>query len=238
MRVSASAVDYAKLKWTQLKAWWSSSTLTQKVLGIATAPLQIARTLAADFFNWWLTTELGQKALKIATDAIDWARQKAEEFKAFWDGFSLKSVTASITTTATTIGNRIFGGGEDGARANGGPVRAGGIYRVNELGPELLRQRGQTYLMADQDSNVIPLRNMANRTHDRLFGQKNGNKDHQSVQTIPQIINMYQRQQQAQQRMDGLLNIKIDSQAPVRVTKMQATGMQLNVHTGPIGAVS
>jgi hypothetical protein len=93
--------------------------------------------------------------------------------------------------------------------------------------------------MADQDSNVIPLRNMVNRTNQRLFGQQ-GREGGNAQQTIPQIINFQRSQQQAQQqqRMDGVLNIKIDSKEPVRVTRMQATGMELNVHTGRIGGVS
>lgn len=250
MPVATATMDYARSKWSQLKSWWDSATLGEKVMGIATAPLQIAKTLATDFFNWWLTTELGQKSLQIATVAIDWARQKAEEFRAWWESFSLKSVTASVTTSINKtvnesfigkIGRNLFGGGEakpDGARASGGPVRAGGIYRVNEQGPELLRQRGGTYLMADQDSNVVPLRNMVNRTNERLFGQQ-GRDANRTQQTIPQVIDLQQRQRQAQEvKTSGVLNIKIDSKEPVRVTRMQASGMQLNVHTGPIGAVS
>ncbi|WP_287601228.1 phage tail tape measure protein [Thiothrix sp.] len=154
-------------------------------------------------------------------------------------GASIKS-GEGVLGTAKAIGDRIFGKtAPDGARASGGPVRAGGIYRVNELGPELLRMRGQTYLMADQNANVIPLRNMVNRTNQRLFGQQ-GREGGNAQQTIPQIINFQRSQQQAQQqqRMDGVLNIKIDSKEPVRVTRMQATGMELNVHTGRIGGVS
>lgn len=166
MPVATAALDYARSKWDQLKNWWNSSTLTQKALGILTAPIQIARTLAADFFNWWLTTELGQKALKIATDAIDWARTKAEEFRAWWDSFSLKSISASITTTA----NRIFGGGDegtDGSRALGGPVRNGGIYEVAERGPEIFRTGNRAYLMAAKGGNVIPMAQYRNQRDDR-----------------------------------------------------------------------
>ncbi|MBS0317725.1 MAG: phage tail tape measure protein, partial [Proteobacteria bacterium] len=42
-------------------------------------------------------------------------------------------------------------------RASGGPVSAGGIYRVNELGPELLNVAGKQYLMmGDQPGSVTP----------------------------------------------------------------------------------
>lgn len=151
-------------------------------------------------------------------------------------GASIKS-GEGVLGTAKAIGDRIFGKtAPDGARASGGPVRAGGIYRVNELGPELLRMRGQTYLMADQNANVVPLRNMVNRTNDRLFGQQGRDAP---TQTIPQIIDFKQRQQAAQQvKTSGLITIKIDSKEPVRVTQLQSSGMQLNVHTGQMGAVS
>lgn len=44
-----------------------------------------------------------------------------------------------------------------GARAIGGPVSAGGMYRVNERGPELLEVGGKNYLMmGKQSGNVNP----------------------------------------------------------------------------------
>lgn len=44
-----------------------------------------------------------------------------------------------------------------GTRAIGGPVSAGGIYRVNENGPELLNVAGKQYLMmGDQSGKVEP----------------------------------------------------------------------------------
>lgn len=50
--------------------------------------------------------------------------------------------------------NKNFG---TGGRAIGGPVSAGGIYRVNEKGPELLSIAGDQYLMpGSQSGNVTP----------------------------------------------------------------------------------
>lgn len=44
-----------------------------------------------------------------------------------------------------------------GARELGGPVSAGGMYRVNERGPELLQVAGKQYLMTgNQGGNVVP----------------------------------------------------------------------------------
>ena len=40
-------------------------------------------------------------------------------------------------------------------RASGGPVNAGGIYRVNENGPELLNVAGKQYLMMGQQSGSV-----------------------------------------------------------------------------------
>lgn len=166
MPVITTAIDWAKQKWAQLSNWWQTTTLAQKAMDIATAPLDLARSIATALFNWWASTEFGQKTLNIATDAIDWARSKAEEFRAWWDSFSLKSISASITTTA----NRIFGGGEssaDGARALGGPVRNGGIYEVAERGPEIFRTGNRAYLMAAKGGNVVPMAQYRNQRDDR-----------------------------------------------------------------------
>src|SRR5690606_77945 len=47
-----------------------------------------------------------------------------------------------------------FGSGILG-RANGGPVSAGSIYRVNERGPELLTVGGNDYLMMGKQSGRV-----------------------------------------------------------------------------------
>ncbi|MCD0495909.1 phage tail tape measure protein [Achromobacter sp. MY14] len=46
-----------------------------------------------------------------------------------------------------------------GARASGGPTEANSLYRVNELGPELYSEDGQTYLMSGANGGyVTPLK--------------------------------------------------------------------------------
>jgi len=46
-----------------------------------------------------------------------------------------------------------------GARASGGPTAANSLYRVNELGPELYSEGGETYLMSGANGGyVTPLR--------------------------------------------------------------------------------
>ncbi|MDH2052849.1 phage tail tape measure protein [Achromobacter marplatensis] len=46
-----------------------------------------------------------------------------------------------------------------GARASGGPTAANSLYRVNELGPELYSEGGQTYLMSGANGGyVTPLK--------------------------------------------------------------------------------
>lgn len=53
----------------------------------------------------------------------------------------------------TSLLGGLFGGG----RAIGGPVSAGGMYRVNEKGPELLNVAGKQYLMmGNQGGTVTP----------------------------------------------------------------------------------
>jgi lambda family phage tail tape measure protein len=53
----------------------------------------------------------------------------------------------------TSIFGSLFGGG----KASGGPVSAGGLYQVNENGPELLRVAGRQYLMmGSQGGSVAP----------------------------------------------------------------------------------
>jgi hypothetical protein len=60
-----------------------------------------------------------------------------------------------------------------GARELGGPVSAGGMYRVNERGPELLEVAGKQYLMmGSQGGTVDP---------------KGGGNDRQPRQTIVQV---------------------------------------------------
>lgn len=166
MPVITTAIDWAKQKWAQLSNWWQTTTLAQKAMGIATASLDLARSIATALFNWWASTEFGQKTLQIATDAIDWARDKAQGFMDWWNGLSLKSISASITTTA----NRMFGGGDegtDGSRALGGPVRNGGIYEVAERGPEIFRTGNRAYLMAAKGGNVIPMAQYRNQRDER-----------------------------------------------------------------------
>ncbi|UDG77061.1 phage tail tape measure protein [Achromobacter sp. 77] len=49
-----------------------------------------------------------------------------------------------------------------GARASGGPTAANSLYRVNELGPELYSEGGETYLMSGANGGyVTPLKQAA-----------------------------------------------------------------------------
>jgi PAS domain-containing protein len=52
---------------------------------------------------------------------------------------------------------KVFGSLFGGGRANGGPVMAGGMYQVNENGPEMLSMGGKQYLMmGNQGGTVTP----------------------------------------------------------------------------------
>lgn len=64
----------------------------------------------------------------------------------------------SGTATGGASGNLftdILGAFFGGARANGGPVNSGGVYRVNERGPELLTVGNRDYLMMGNSSGTV-----------------------------------------------------------------------------------
>lgn len=68
-------------------------------------------------------------------------------------GFDMYGGSAGATNSLlmSLLGNGV------GGRAIGGPVSAGGIYRVNEQGPELLNVAGNQYLMmGNQSGSVSP----------------------------------------------------------------------------------
>lgn len=59
----------------------------------------------------------------------------------------------------------IFGSLFGGGRANGGPVLAGGLYEVNENGPEMLAMNGRQYLMmGNQSGTVVPNSQVGGKT--------------------------------------------------------------------------
>ena len=63
--------------------------------------------------------------------------------------------SSSGSSTVSTLG--LLGSLFSGTRATGGPVSAGGLYQVNERGPELLNMAGKQYLMmSSQGGSVTP----------------------------------------------------------------------------------
>ena len=73
--------------------------------------------------------------------------------QALASAFSSGSSGGSSTVSTLSLLGSVFGGG----RATGGPVSAGGLYEVNERGPELLNMAGKQYLMmGSQDGSVTP----------------------------------------------------------------------------------
>jgi len=66
---------------------------------------------------------------------------------------------AAVGSTDGMTGNW---GAVAGARASGGPTAANSLYRVNELGPELYSEGGETYLMSGANGGfVTPLKQAA-----------------------------------------------------------------------------
>ena len=93
---------------------------------------------------------------------------KQQIMNALGMGSGGSSINGWLSTAATAL----FGGGSapasapgfasaagiNGGRASGGPVMAGGMYRVNETGaPEMLESNGQSYLLTGgRDGRVTP----------------------------------------------------------------------------------
>lgn len=70
---------------------------------------------------------------------------------------AIGSFTGGTGASSTVNGVSWTSGYDIGARAIGGPVSAGGLYQVNERGPELLNVAGKQYLMmGNQSGSVTP----------------------------------------------------------------------------------
>lgn len=74
--------------------------------------------------------------------------------------------TAALASAApgNSLDNFLKLNGNFGTRANGGPVTAGGLYQVNERGPELLDVGGRQFLMmGSQNGRVVPNEQLGGR---------------------------------------------------------------------------
>jgi lambda family phage tail tape measure protein len=86
-------------------------------------------------------------------------------------GGSSSGAGGSNFGTLLSWASALFGGGSSGGmginntgtnlptaggRALGGPVSAGSLYRINERGPEVLRQAGRNYLLPSAPGTVTP----------------------------------------------------------------------------------
>lgn len=89
------------------------------------------------------------------------------------------AAVAGAGSSAASLNSGIFGSMGDFAgvgKAVGGPVSAGGVYPVNERGPELLSVAGKEYLMVgSQGGSVTPIR----------AGEASGGGSHVSVYVTP-----------------------------------------------------
>ena len=139
------------------------------------------------FVNWYNSTTLQQKAIDIDMAPLRLAMDLAQRLVSFWNNISLKSLIPEIKmpsmpslnfsmpkTGLVDKARGFFQGVKEGftgkkesevqhsgGRAIGGTVTAGGIYRVNERGPEILNIEGRQYLMATQNGTVSPLRDLS-----------------------------------------------------------------------------
>ncbi|MFN6994407.1 MAG: phage tail tape measure protein [Aquincola tertiaricarbonis] len=100
-----------------------------------------------------------------------------------------------------------------GPRAAGGPVERGGLYRVNELGPELLNLAGKQYLMmGNQSGNITP--------HDQSMQQLRGGMSQAMAAQVVKVslpaINLINNTgtaatATAQQRTDGGIDVILEA---------------------------
>lgn len=108
------------------------------------------------------SVRLQKEELQRLADKFPFLRDEIDLFIAKLNAIpSHKSVTVSVSQVGNVgVGGTIGGLGHSGARAAGGPVEAGGMYRVGEGGkPELLELGGQHYLIpGDQRGSVTPAR--------------------------------------------------------------------------------
>jgi hypothetical protein len=111
---------------------------------------------------------LYQDALKfLANQAISklfgWlggTHQETFDASSLSSGFNIGGSSGGGGFWSSLIG-AVFGGG----RASGGPVSAGGLYRVNEDGPELLNVGNQSYLMmGNRGGTVTPNSQLGGKT--------------------------------------------------------------------------
>ena len=107
----------------------------------------------------------------------------------------LNSIPQNITSTISIEGKsvRINRNGDfeafvSGRRARGGPVRAGGLYEVNENGSELLEENGRTYLMAGANGRVTPI---ASSPRAGTSGGSGGGPIDLSDDTIARLANAF-----------------------------------------------
>lgn len=146
----------------------------------------------------------GDLLLRLAAQA-----QAAQLGKALF-GSSLGGEGSGLLGQAASAIGAFFGGG----RAVGGPVSAGSIYEVVERGdPELLRQRGRTYLLPGADGTVEPVRAAPQA---RFTGAGGAASQAPAQAVLPMIKvevinnNAGQNQVRTEQRNDGGLRVIID----------------------------
>lgn len=129
------------------------------------ATTSMMTTIEGAFVNLFT---LGESSFKSFVGSIlkGMAQIAAQQAASGLAGFFGKALTSLIGGAVGGVGNAgwgdysssglaaAFGGG----RATGGPVAGGSMYRVNELGPELLNMGGKDYLMmGGQGGYVKPL---------------------------------------------------------------------------------
>lgn len=166
-----TAYDLGQSVWN----WWNGETPKTYDMNVGTDLLDKAFGLAKKFANWW-----DNLSLKSLVPDIKWPSMpkwlggsggKQEQAASNANNHPLHRSAAASASQApkSPVAPSDAAGAYAGVamsqadiiaqyggnRATGGPVNGGSFYRVNEQGPELLNQGGDTYLMMGKANGII-----------------------------------------------------------------------------------
>ncbi len=234
--------------------WWQGMSLREKMATVSFPGLKLGYDLAKQAAAWWLGWTPKEVEAKLKSGMISTAIRLVKEFRDLWNNLTLKKVTATIVRAGaapfvqaaktgrstwnsvsqfaqgvyqgfsgtTNEKKPLFGGG----RATGGPVSAGTLYEVNELGPELLMTAGRTFLMSSQAGHVTPLQQMS--AANQPPGSIRELMSSSLIQQFPDTLREFVKEQAAN---DQLLQSALPEHAGENVIPLTARNNQNVTHS-------
>ena len=114
-----------------------------------------------------------KKALALATALIEAPATILSAYNfgvTLGGGPPLGTAMAAIAAAAVAVQIKAIASAQYQGRAGGGSVMSGGMYRVNERGPEMLSVGSKDYLMmGNQSGNVTPNHKLGGRTENKVI---------------------------------------------------------------------